>query len=102
MTTMTDAVQCCPMSYVANGGVGNCRHGLMFVFQDSVYDALFNNNGGTKVGKKVSSDASYSVKKAPTNANSTDDFSYLFGMGGDYISRLLVNSMYINTFSFWN
>ncbi|KAL7594748.1 hypothetical protein Lser_V15G31107 [Lactuca serriola] len=68
-------------SLFSSGNQSNTRTSQSSSSEDSVYDALFNNNGGTKVGKKVSSDASYSVKKAPTNANSTDDFSYLFGMG---------------------
>ncbi|KAI3689086.1 hypothetical protein L2E82_47034 [Cichorium intybus] len=52
--------------------------------EDSVYDALFNNNGGSKASKNVSSESSYNnTKKASSNSkpNNTDDFSYLFGMG---------------------
>ncbi|KAI3672903.1 hypothetical protein L6452_39004 [Arctium lappa] len=49
--------------------------------EDSVYDALFNNNGGPKAEKKVSSEGSYGIKKASAKANGGDDFSYLFGMG---------------------
>lgn len=49
--------------------------------EDSVYDALFNNNGGPKAEKKVSSESSYGTKKAFAKANGGDDFSYLFGMG---------------------
>ncbi|KAI3672897.1 hypothetical protein L6452_38997 [Arctium lappa] len=48
---------------------------------DSVYDALFNNNGGPKAEKKVSSESSYGTKKESTKANGGDDFSYPFGMG---------------------
>lgn len=49
--------------------------------EDSVYEALFNNNGGPNVGKKVAPESSNSTKKAPLKSNSSDDFSYLFGMG---------------------
>lgn len=61
------------------------------MFQDSVYDALFNNNVGTKVEKNPSSVSSNSTKKASSKANNTDDFSYLFGMGGNSNSSHLPN-----------
>ncbi|XP_024962339.1 putative tyrosine-protein phosphatase auxilin [Cynara cardunculus var. scolymus] len=49
--------------------------------EDSVYDALFNNNGGPKAEKKSFSESSYGTQKASSKANGGDDFSYLFGMG---------------------
>ncbi|KAI3825530.1 hypothetical protein L1987_07020 [Smallanthus sonchifolius] len=49
--------------------------------QDSVYDALFNNNVVPKQQNKASSVSLNSKKQASSKANNTDDFSYLFGMG---------------------
>nr|XP_043605970.1 auxilin-like protein 1 [Erigeron canadensis] len=49
--------------------------------EDSVYDALFNNNVVPKAEKTSSTKSSYNTNKASSMATSTDDFSYLFGMG---------------------
>ncbi|KAL4566175.1 hypothetical protein LXL04_030285 [Taraxacum kok-saghyz] len=68
-------------SLFSSGTQSNTRTSQTSTNEDSVYDALFNNNGGPKPEKKVSTEGSYTVKKAPpTNAKNTDDFSYLFGM----------------------
>lgn len=70
---------------------------FVFVFQDSVYDALFNNNVVPKQETKAPFQSSHNTKKASSNANNTEDFSYLFGMGGNAISRYF-STLYIKTF----
>lgn len=82
--------------------LGNCTfvliHGTIFLFQDSVYDALFNNNVAPKVEKKASFGSSHnskkasfesphSTKKASSKPKNTNDFDYLFGMGGNSILK---------------
>ncbi|KAK3021380.1 hypothetical protein RJ639_047222 [Escallonia herrerae] len=53
---------------------------LCFVFQDLVFDTLFQDGGGSKV-KETSSHAASSTREEPSVTSIPGDFSFLFGMG---------------------
>ncbi|KAL8256314.1 hypothetical protein R6Q59_031381 [Mikania micrantha] len=63
------------------GTSSNTTLGQSSTTEDSVYDDLFNNNVVPKPKNKASSVSSNNTKHAFSKANSTEDFSYLFGMG---------------------
>ncbi|KAM0044104.1 putative Chaperone J-domain superfamily [Helianthus debilis subsp. tardiflorus] len=65
-------------SLFTSGAQSNTRSTQSSTNKDSVYDALFNNNVVPKKQNKAVSTKQASSSKA---ANSSDDFSYLFGMG---------------------
>lgn len=69
------------------------------MFQDSVYDSLFNNN---VVPKKQNKPSSNSKKQASSKPNSTtDDFSYLFGMGGNILGPLFRSGNFVSSTCKW-
>ncbi|PWA52286.1 DnaJ domain-containing protein [Artemisia annua] len=79
-------------SMFSTGTRSNTRPSQSSTSEDSVYDALFNNNVAPKVEKKVSFVSSHNskkasfesphnTKKASSKPKNTNDFDYLFGMG---------------------
>ncbi|KAD5507828.1 hypothetical protein E3N88_15531 [Mikania micrantha] len=68
-------------SLFSPGTSSNTTLGQSSTTEDSVYDDLFNNNVVPKPKNKASSVSSNNTKHAFSKANSTEDFSYLFGMG---------------------
>ncbi|GJV69076.1 DnaJ domain-containing protein [Tanacetum coccineum] len=78
------------------GTRSNTRPSQSSTSEDSVYDALFNNNVAPKEkdsfesshnSKKASFESSHNTKKASSKPKNTNDFDYLFGMGGNSILR---------------
>ncbi|KAK9075550.1 hypothetical protein SSX86_003875 [Deinandra increscens subsp. villosa] len=68
-------------SFFSSGTRANTRLSQSSTTEDSVYDALFNNNVVPKQQNKASFVSSNNTKQTFSKAKSTDDFSYLFGMG---------------------
>ncbi|PWA45405.1 dnaJ domain-containing protein [Artemisia annua] len=79
-------------SMFSTGTRSNTRPSQSSTSEDSVYDALFNNNVAPKVekkasfvsshnSKKASFESPHNTKKASSNPKNTNDFDYLFGMG---------------------
>nr|GEV44709.1 hypothetical protein [Tanacetum cinerariifolium] len=77
-------------SMFSTGTRSNTRPSQSFTSEDSVYDALFNNNVAPKAkdsfesshnSKKASFESAHNTKKASSKPKSTNDFDYLFGMG---------------------
>ncbi|KAK1407936.1 hypothetical protein QVD17_39564 [Tagetes erecta] len=68
-------------SLFTSGTQSNVKSSHTATTEDSVYDALFSNNVDSTQHKKTSFERPNKAKPASSKANSTDDFSYLFGMG---------------------
>ncbi|GKE27321.1 hypothetical protein Tco_1442705, partial [Tanacetum coccineum] len=78
-------------SMFSTGTQSNTRPSQSSTSEDSVYDALFNNNVAPKEkkgsfesshnSKKASFESSHNTKKASLKPKNTNDFDYLFGMG---------------------